>query len=187
MPARSGEPLRVCLIGPESSGKSTLCDRLAAHFHAPCVGEYGRDYTLAKLETAEPDVWRADEFVHIACEQQRREDAAAERSDGLLFCDTDAFATEIWLERYLGLQTVTGWPQREHPIDLYLLTDQNVPFVGDAIRDGEHLRAWMFDRFRTELTARDLPYVVLRGDYEERERIALQAVSELLAGTAKGA
>ena len=172
---------RVCAIGPESTGKTVLCERLAARFDAPHVAEYGRDYTIAKQSTSNPDVWTPDEFVHIAREQQRREDEAARRSNGLVICDTDAFATEIWLERYLGAHEIGGWPVRDRAMDLYLLTDPNVPFVPDAIRDGEHLRVWMFDRFVTELKRRDLPYIVLSGDYEERERTAFAATLALLA------
>ncbi len=171
---------RVCIVGPESTGKTVLCEHLAERLGAPWVGEYGRDYTLLKLRTSSADVWRPDEFVHIAREQQRREDEAARRSGGLVICDTDAFATEIWLERYLGPQPVSGWPARDRAMDLYLLTDPDVPFVPDAIRDGEHLREWMFARFADELTRRGLPFAILAGDYAERERRAVERIEELL-------
>jgi NadR type nicotinamide-nucleotide adenylyltransferase len=174
---------RVCMIGPESTGKSVLCDLLAKHFGAPVVSEYGRDYTLAKLQTSTPDLWEPDEFVHIAREQQRRENEAARHANGLVVCDTDAFATEIWLERYLGPQPVCGWPERDRPIDLYLLTDPNVPFVQDGIRDGEHLREWMYERFQEQLQQRRFPYVVLRGTYAERDRRAMETIEALLKAT----
>lgn len=174
---------RICVIGSESTGKTTLCENLAARFNAPFVGEYGRDYTLAKLKTSTPNDWRPDEFTHIAREQQRRENEAARTSHGLVVCDTDAFATEIWLERYLGAgHELRGWPARDRPIDRYLLTDPNVPFVRDAIRDGEHLRTWMFDRFREALDERGFAYEILAGSYEERETQASGAVERILAG-----
>jgi NadR type nicotinamide-nucleotide adenylyltransferase len=179
-PVRGYLARRICAIGPESTGKTVLSGRLAVRFGAENVPEYGRDYTLRKLETPEPNVWNAAEFVHIAREQQRREDEAARRCNGLVVCDTDAFATEIWLERYLGRQHVRGWPERDRPIDLYLLTGPDVPFVADAIRDGEHLRAWMFDRFAEELTRRGLPFVVLRGTYAERDAAAIEAVESVM-------
>jgi NadR type nicotinamide-nucleotide adenylyltransferase len=172
---------RVCVVGPESTGKTVLCERLAAHFGAPWVAEYGRDYTLAKQLSVEPERWRPEEFVHIAWEQQRLEDEAALRATDLLICDTDAFATEIWLERYLGPVDPGGWPPRAHPMDLYLLTDPHVPFVADAIRDGEHLREWMFERFVEELTRRNLRFTILRGNYAEREQAAIEATHALLA------
>jgi HTH-type transcriptional repressor of NAD biosynthesis genes len=168
---------RVCLIGPESTGKTTLSKNVAAHFAAPFVAEYGRAYTSWKAKTATPDVWHPDEFAHIAREQQRREDEAARRAPGILLCDTDAFATEIWLERYLGPgQSQHGWPVRDRPMDLYLLTDPDVPFVPDEIRDGEHLRPWMFERFRSVLEERGFTYEILDGPYEQRYRAAKLAI-----------
>jgi NadR type nicotinamide-nucleotide adenylyltransferase len=176
------EPARVCLIGAESTGKTTLCERLAEHFHAPWVAEYGREYTLEKVAGGEPYVWRAEEFALIAREQQRREDAAALTATRLVLCDTDAFATEIWLERYLGpVPLPADWPARERPMDLYLVSDPNVPFVGDEIRDGEHLREWMHARFIEELTRRSFPFEVLTGSYDRRFEQAVAAIDSLLA------
>jgi NadR type nicotinamide-nucleotide adenylyltransferase len=171
---------RVCVIGPESTGKSVLCDLLAKHFDAPVVAEYGREYTLAKRRTSTPNLWEPDEFVHIAREQQRREDEAARNASGLVVCDTDAFATEIWLERYLGPRRLHGWPKRDRPMDLYLLTDPNVPFVQDGIRDGEHLREWMFERMREDLAQRFATVEILTGGYEDRNRQAIERIENLL-------
>jgi HTH-type transcriptional repressor of NAD biosynthesis genes len=172
---------RVCVTGPESTGKTVLCERLAPRFGARWVAEYGREYTLIKGRTTHADRWEPDEFVHIAREQQRREEEAARRADGLVLCDTDAVATEIWLERYLGTQALLGWPVRDRPMDVYLLMDPNVPFVADEIRDGEHLREWMFVRFIEEFERRGLPFVVLDGDYAERERRAIREIEAVLA------
>ncbi len=179
------EPARVCLIGAESTGKTTLCERLARRFDAPWVAEYGREYTLEKVAGPEPYLWVAEEFALIAREQQRREDAAAKDATRLLLCDTDAFATEIWLERYLGpVPLPPDWPERERPMDLYLLSDPNVPFVGDEIRDGEHLREWMHARFVEELTRRGFPFEILTGSYEHRFELAVAAIDRLLDRTA---
>ena len=172
---------RVCLIGPESTGKTTLAERLADRYRTTFVPEYGRAYTLDKLRSSESNRWRESEFVHIAREQQRR-------SPGIVVCDTDAFATQIWLERYLGdtatsdgpSETPVGWPTRDRPMDLYLLEDPNVPFVADEIRDGERLRTWMFDRFRRELERRALRYEILRGSYAQREAQAVTAIDALV-------
>lgn len=180
-PVRAYLTRRVCVIGPESTGKTVLCERLAGRFGAPWVAEYGREYTLLKQRTSTHERWEPAEFVHIAREQQRREDESARGSNGLVVCDTDAFATEIWLERYLGQHAVSGWPGRERAIDLYLLTDPDVPFVADSIRDGEHLRDWMFARFIDELGRRSFRFTVLAGGYAEREQRAIEEIEHLLA------
>ncbi len=169
---------RVAVVGAESTGKSTLCSRLAERYQTTCVGEYGRDYTFVKLEAGALGRWSADEFVHIAWEQQRQEDEAARHANKVLLCDTDAFATEIWHERYLEQPPV--WTAPPSKIALYLVPFPDVPFVADEIRDGEHLRYWMYERFLEELTKRERRYVVLEGDYAERDAQAIAAIDELL-------
>jgi HTH-type transcriptional repressor of NAD biosynthesis genes len=172
---------RVAVVGSESTGKSTLCARLAEWYSTRCVGEYGRDYTYVKLRSGDLGRWIADEFAHIAWEQQRREDEAARHANKLLVCDTDAFATEIWHERYL--KEPPRWKAPDCAIDLYLLPFPDVPFVADEIRDGEHLRYWMYERFIEELTKRGRRYVVLDGAYDERDAQAIRAIDALVGGS----
>ena len=85
---------RVVIIGSESNGTTTLARALAAHYRTVWVPEYGRTYSEGRQHVAQP--WRSDEFVHIATEQIRMEDAIARLANKVLICDTDAFATSIW-------------------------------------------------------------------------------------------
>ena len=61
-------------------------------------------------------------------------------------------------------------------MDRYLLMDPDVPFVQDGIRDGEHLRVWMYERFRAELDARGFPYDILNGSFDRRYLYAQLAI-----------
>ena len=139
-PVRGYLAKRVCLVGAESTGKTTLAAALAAHYGTAWVPEYGREYSEAKLARGDYDTWTSAEFTQIAAEQCRREDAAASASNGLLICDTDAFATSIWHRRYLGERSpaVEALADSYRP-DLYLLTD-----VIDPLRAGRHAR-WRAD------------------------------------------
>lgn len=175
--------LRVCLVGAESTGTTTLAQRLAAHYHTLWVPEYGRDYTEARKVAGARYEWKSDEFVHIALKQQEHEDMMAAQASRILFCDTDALATAIWHERYMGF-----W---SHPVEhiadrrryaLYILTQPDIPFVQDRIRDSELLRGWMTERFRIELTRREYPWLLVQGDMEVRLQMAITAVDRLLAG-----
>lgn len=202
-PVRAGLARRVVVIGAESTGKTRLCRDLADGLRARGAGhgltrwvpEVGRDRTISlQAEAAaraalvgEPPppledlAWPTSEFVAIAAAQNRREDHLAAAGGPVLVCDTDAFATGIWHERYVGHRDPeVDALARRHP--LYLLAHhEGAPFVQDGIRDGEHIRAWMTDRFLTELAATDRPFVVLTGTWAERRATALAAIDDLLA------
>ena len=178
-PVRAHYVLRVCVVGSESTGKSTLCERLAAHYGTVWVPEYGREYSMEKKRNGMQGQWVEDEFVHIAFEQQRREDDQARRANRALICDTDALATKVWSERYLN-RVPTRWPLPPSRIALYLVPFPDVPFVADAIRDGEHKRYWMYERLIELFTQLGHRFEVLRGTYEERGVQAIGLIDALL-------
>jgi len=126
--------------------------------------------------------WTTDEFIHIAEEQCRREDEAARIANKVLICDTDAFATAIWHLRYVGSRCpeVEEIANARH-YDLYLLTGDEIPFVQDGLRDGEHICHWMHERFVEELTATGRRWELLAGSLEERLAKAVQLIDALLA------
>jgi HTH-type transcriptional repressor of NAD biosynthesis genes len=181
-PVRGYFARRICVVGAESTGTTTLATALAAHYDTAWVPEYGREYSEAKLARGEYD-WTSDEFAHIAAEQGRREDAAACRANRVLICDTDAFATSIWHRRYLGTRSAAVEALAEcYRPDLYLLTDVGIPFVQDGTRDGERIREWMHDAFIAELAAQGRTYVPIAGSPEERLECAVRAIDTLVLG-----
>jgi NadR type nicotinamide-nucleotide adenylyltransferase len=176
---------RVVLIGAESTGKTTLAQKLAAEYETQWVAEYGREYWEKKVAGLPMDgplpAFTDEEFVTIAAEQQRREDAAARMANRVLLCDTNAFATGTWCERYQGHRhpavDAIGACDRAH---LYLLTEPDFPFVQDGFRDGEKVRDWMHARFVDEVAKTGVPAVRLRGILEERLRTARAAIAGLM-------
>ncbi|MBW8770933.1 MAG: AAA family ATPase [Gemmatimonadetes bacterium] len=199
-PVRAGLALRVALVGAESTGTTTLardlCDALRTRggvwARTEWVPEYGREYSVNLLAVArahdpaarpEDAVWTEEDFVEIACEQNRRENDAARRGGPVLLCDTDAMATAIWHERYLGSRSasVERVAEAMPPRALYLLTDHaDVPFEDDGLRDGEHLRAWMNARFADVLRAGATPWHLVSGPPDERVRLALQHIDDAM-------
>lgn len=192
---------RVVIVGSESTGKTTLARELVAHYRGmggiwadtTWVAEYGREYTellIARQGVRAADgeaasaQWAASDFAAIAVQQQRLEDAAAASGSPVLFCDTDAFATQLWERRYLGegstaaLDAVPVSPPR----GLYLLADlAGVPFEQDGIRDGEGYREQMQRWFVEELTARGEPWELITGTREQRLAASIAAVDRMLA------
>ncbi|MBM0237433.1 AAA family ATPase [Micromonospora sp. ATA32] len=189
-PVRAWFVRRVVVVGAESTGTTTMAAALAAHYRTEWVPEYGRELTARKLElrrSRRPEAtvfdvtWDRNDFAEVVRAQQAAEDAAARRSGPLLVCDTDARATAVWEERYLGSASPLVRAAARRPA-LYLLTDhRGVPFADDGLRDGEHLRAWMTDRFRAELAGCGVPVVELTGSHEERLARAVAACDALLA------
>ena len=183
---------RVVLVGAESTGKTTLAQQLADHFQTVWVPEYGREHweeKVSKLASSETSPsWSSEEFIHIAQEQQRREDLAARQANRILICDTNAFATGTWYERYFQARhPLVDSIGRQSKTDLYLLTVPDVPFVQDGFRDGQHIRNWMHDRFTeqlTNLTQRDpaVRTVQIEGSYEQRLSTAIASIDLMLSG-----
>ncbi len=178
-PVRGWFAKRVCVLGAESTGTTTLARSLADQLRTSWVEEYGREYSVPKM-AAKDDIWKTPEFIHIAQEQQRREDAAARLANRVLVCDTNAFATTLWHRRYVGtdspeVKTIADAGR----CDLYLLTGDEIPFVQDGLRDGEHIRHEMHRWFEEALAAQSVPWKLLRGSPEARLSEALQQVATL--------
>lgn len=206
---RAGLATRVVVLGSESTGTTTVSRALADHYRAKggvwrgtrWVPEYGREYTVQKLQRAqgaarrsgeplpalEDLVWGADDFAQIASTQRRREEEAAADGSPLLVCDTDALATEVWEHRYAGAGSHGAEPglSRSDVPKLYLVTDhRRVPFVQDGWRDGEHLRREMTGWFLQRLTQKMQSWVLLTGSLRDRLELAVRVTDEALARAA---
>lgn len=175
-PVRAYYTRKVALAGAESTGKTTLAMKLAERLPTQWTEEYGRRYVeqVRAVET------QADMDL-IALGQTALEDRAIRQANRILICDTDLLATLIWNERYF--HHYPPWmndlyeARRSH---LYLLCDIDLPWIADGYRDSgsDERRAWFHRRFLEELQARQLPYVLIRGDAEQRLTTALQAVEQ---------
>jgi NadR type nicotinamide-nucleotide adenylyltransferase len=172
---------RVCVTGPESTGKTTLAARLADQMHTEWVPEASRVY--AERKGGELD---ASDVAPIAREHIRLADAAAERAreagHSLVVLDTDLLSTVVYSMHYY--QAVPPWIERVEAArraDLYLLCDIDVPWLADGIRDRPANREEMFALFRDALVSRQAPFVLVRGSWDERWAIAERAVMATVA------
>jgi NadR type nicotinamide-nucleotide adenylyltransferase len=167
---------RVCVFGPESTGKTTLARRLADHFRTAWVPEYAR--TLLEAKGGEV---RFEDMELIARGQVASEEALARNANRVLVCDTDPLATLIWSDVLFGRVPDFVREQADRRAsDLYLLLDADVPWVADPVRYLPEQGRAFFDRCRAELDARGRQYVVIRGDWDERFRAAVEAADRLL-------
>ncbi len=157
---------RICLIGPESTGKSKLAAQLARELGAAYVPEYAREYAETRGNRLS-----AEDVEPIA----RGEIANLDAADALLvILDTDLISTVVYARHYYG-----GCPQwivdeaRRRRADLYLLMDTDIPWRPDAARDaGGDEREDLFDAFRATLDEFETRWEIVSGGWEERmERI----------------
>lgn len=181
-PVRAHYVKRVCVFGPESTGKSTLTQMLAAQFDTLAVPEYAR--TLLEWRAGNLD---ESDMPDIARGQAASEDALAPHANRILFTDTDPLATCVWSEFLFGRvdPTVAALAEARRP-DVYLLCDVDVPWVGDLVRYLPEDRANFLEKCEESLKRLGRPYVKIRGNWEHRFETAVRHVSSL-AGHELGA
>lgn len=173
----AGRIRRVVLTGAESTGKTTLAARLAAHYGTVWTPEYVRRFVDAK---GAPPV--AADVPAIARGHLAQVRAALPHARRLLILDTDLLSTCLYSRYYFGAcpAAVTRAAHR-HRGDLYLLTDTDIPWTPDpGQRDGPAVRDVLQARFRAALRRRALPFVLLSGPLEQRLQTAVRAVDALL-------
>jgi NadR type nicotinamide-nucleotide adenylyltransferase len=166
---------RICVLGPECTGKSTLAASLAQHYATCFVGEYPRVLRTAKHDLEPADVQRA------ARGQLAAEFAQARRANRVMFLDTDLLTLQFWSERRFG--ACPEWIREEakgRQYDLYLVTDIDVPFVGEPRNDEPEQRRAFLQRCLDTLETRGMAYVRLSGTWEQRFEKAVAAVDAML-------
>ena len=185
-PVKAHFAVRVCVIGVESSGTTTLATSLAEHYQTVWVPEFGRYYWEAKRYSRDEARWTTDEFVSIARGQAHWEDTIARLARRLVVCDTDPLATHVWHRRYLGSysQAVEVVADSRH-YDLYLLTEPDFDFVQDGTREVEDpMRERMYEWLVEVLETKKRPFIQVAGAPDARLADAAAAIDPLLRSQA---
>ncbi len=167
---------KIAVVGPESTGKSTMSAYLAAYYHTVWVPEFARDY-CAKL--TEPCTWQDE--INMFYGQLALEAEILPQAKGLLISDTTFITVKIWSDYTFGRspqEVLDELPK--HPYDLYLLLDIDLPWEEDPLRDFPHMREHFMQVWIKELQALDARYVLISGTGEERYANAMKAVDEFL-------
>lgn len=169
---------RVCLLGAESTGKTTLAHTLAEAYGSLWNPEYGRPYTQLGRPRGAP--WTSWEFTHIARVHCWYEDFLAGCSDRVLFCDTDAFTTAVFHEVYLGVPARGFDELVARRYDAYLVCGLDVPFAHDGVREFEEKRRAMHERYLEHAQRSGRPWALVEGTVPERVQTARALVDPLL-------
>lgn len=163
---------RVCVLGGESSGKTTLAQALAWHFDTAWVAEYGRE-----LWESQDGVLAYDDLLKIGREQLRREAAAAGQARRWLFCDTSPMTTYFYCVEMFGRAEQELAQLAEHRYDLVVLCAPDFPFIQDGTRRDEDFRARQHAWYQAELARRGIAYIDVSGSVDERVRQVAQVLA----------
>ncbi|WP_282048501.1 ATP-binding protein [Maribacter aquivivus] len=177
----ASDVLKVVLFGPESTGKTTLSEQLARHYHTVWVPEYARDYLQDKWnnqrKTCEPH-----DLLPIAEGQMALENKLAKKATDILICDTDLLETKVYSEAYYigDCDPVLEKYALENTYDLYLLTYIDIPWEADDLRDKPNEREEMFNYFKDTLEKYGKNFIILKGNKKQRLEKAINHIDTLL-------
>ena len=196
---------KIVVVGPESTGKSTLCKQLAAHFQTRWCPEFARQYLLEHgmnytyddlLTIAKGQIDLEEEYIDEVRKSKRPEDRKTTIIDkeilsglsdfptsSLLFIDTDMYVMKIWCEFVFGkchqfiLDQIAA-----RKYDLYLLCNIDLPWIKDELREYPDLerRKQLYSIYKNTMVGQSTPWVEICGSYEERTNKAIAAVGNIL-------
>ncbi len=176
---------KIVVIGPESTGKSSLCEALAKHYETIWVKEFAREY----LETNGTN-YTFENLYDIALGQINEEDEAMKMlfttkaaKPSPLFIDTDLYVIKVWSEFVFNKcdnRILTEITKREY--DLYLLCDVDLPWVQDNLREypDVKVRQKLFHYYKEEMTAQKTAWKIIKGNYQERIDAAIRFTDEIM-------
>ena len=181
MESKDKKVKRVVVIGPESTGKTTLCQKLAAHFNTQWAPEYAREY----LDTNGTD-YTIDSLYQIALGQIANEEKAVQSlspHQQLVLIDTDMVVMQVWSEYVFNQcdnRILTAIANRKY--DLYLLCNTDAPWVKDNLREYPDLktREKLFYYYKEIMVNQHKLLHIISGNYEERLQYAIECVNNIL-------
>jgi NadR type nicotinamide-nucleotide adenylyltransferase len=193
--------IKVAVIGPESTGKSTLCELLAQHYNTQWCPEFAREFLLTHgtdysyddlLYIAKGQLAMEDEYVQsLVGSSESGVNSSVQDSElrtpnsRLLFIDTEMYVMKVWCEFVFGkchrwiLDQII-----EKKYDLYLLCNTDLPWVKDELREYPDLktRDQLYHIYKDIMINQSTPWVDINRDYDERLQKAINAVDQLMAG-----
>lgn len=171
---------KIVVIGPESTGKSTLCEQLAKHYNSLWCPEFAREYLLKNGTD-----YTYEDLLTIAKGQIALEEkfASMANSQKFLFIDTDMYVMKVWCEFVFGnchrfiLDQII-----ERKYDLYLLCNTELPWVKDELREYPDLarRQKLYNIYKDIMINQFVPWADISGSYEERLAKAVVAVDTII-------
>ncbi len=169
---------KVVVIGPESTGKSTLATQLADYYKTVWCPEFAREYL-----TAHGQDYSFDDLLNVAYGQIELEDTMlTEAANGMYIIDTDMYVMKVWCE--VVFNNCHTWILKQivqRRYDLYLLCDTDLPWVQDGLREypDEVVRRKLFKMYQDLLINSGVPWAVVSGQQKQRLQTAISAIKKV--------
>ena len=165
---------QIVVIGPESTGKSTLCEQLAEHYKTCWCPEFAREYLK---ETG--GKYSFSDLLNIAHGQLKLEDAMLTQARNFYFIDTDMYVMKVWCE--VVFENCHTWILKQiakRQYDLYLLCDVDLPWVKDELREYPdlHFRKKLFSMYRDLLINQKTKWAEISGTDTQRLQMAVSII-----------
>jgi NadR type nicotinamide-nucleotide adenylyltransferase len=194
-------PIKVVVIGPESTGKSSLCELLAQHYNTQWCPEFAREYLLTHgtdytfddlLYVAKGQLAMEEEYIQSlvrnsesGVRSSQHDSELRTKNSSLLFIDTDMYVMKVWCEFVFG--KCHKWVLEQivnKKYDLYLLCSTDLPWVKDELREYPDLktRDTLYQIYKDIMINQPTPWADISGNHDERLQKAIKAVDQLIAG-----
>jgi nicotinamide riboside kinase len=171
--------IKIAMFGPESTGKTTLAVQLAEYYKTVWVPEFARDYLQEKWNKNQL-ICDINDMLPIAYGQTKLENEKLALANNYLFCDTNLMVTKVFSEVYYGnCDSRLDVAAQEHEYDLFFLTDIDVPWEKDDLRDKPEGRKSVFEVFKKSLGDNKKPFITLSGDKALRLEKAIAIIGNL--------
>ena len=167
---------KIAITGPESTGKSTLAEKLAHHYNTNFIPEYSRTY----LENFAGQ-YTEDDVVEIAKGQYNLILEEEKKSSKILIADTEIVVCKIWVEYvFKHSNKVIDEILKQQNFDLYLLCDIDLPWVYDPLRENPNIeeRKELFEIYKSTLEQMKVPFEIVSGDDEVRVNNAIKIIEK---------
>lgn len=180
----SRHPKKIVILGPESTGKSTLCAQLAGHYHTHYCPEYAREYLLSHGKKYDYDTLLAIAKGQLNLEEKTCLSASDDKKE-LIFIDTDMYVMKVWCE--FVFNKCHPWILEQiakRKYDLYLLCNTDLPWVKDELREYPDLqtREKLYKIYKDLMINQPVPWTEISGEHNTRLKHSIAAVDSLLAG-----
>ena len=164
--------IRISIVGPESSGKSTLALSLSQKLECEVCEEHSRKYLEKKT------YYDVSDLKIIAKEQDKLIRKGIERGGEYLIADTCVLDIELWSKiRFNKIDEKILDLSSKEEFDFYLLCKPDIPWEYDKLRENQYNRESIYEKFKSVMKEKKINYFIMKGSVSKRISYALKIIN----------